>query len=41
MSAYLKPLPLPYRVELRPVMLADYLSERILLVSCLPDMLFP
>ena len=32
--------PLPYRVELCPVVLPDYLAERIVLVPCLLDMVF-
>ena len=41
MSSDVETFALPDRVELRPVVPSDNLSERILLVSCLLDVLFP
>ena len=40
-SSDVKAFPLADRVELRAVVPSDNLSERILLVSCLLDVLFP
>ena len=41
MSSDVETFALPDRVELRPVVPSGNLSERILLVSCLLDVLFP